>query len=48
MEVGADPDQCGKLNFWLFGFRKAASGGRIFLRRDDEVGGFSEKASVAR
>ena len=24
-EVGADLGQCGKLNFWLYGFRKAAS-----------------------
>ena len=24
-EGGAEPGQCGKLNFWLYGFRKAAS-----------------------
>ena len=30
-EVGAEPGQCGKLNFWLYGFRKAASAWEDFF-----------------
>ena len=30
-EVRAKPGQCGKLNFWLYGFRKAASASEDFL-----------------
>ena len=39
-EVGAEPGQCGKLNFWLYGFRKAASAWEDFYAEVMEEAGF--------
>ena len=39
-EVGAESGQCGKLNFWLYGFRKAASAWEDFCAEVMEEAGF--------
>ena len=39
-EVGARPGRCGKLNFWLYGFRKAASAWEEFYAKVLENMGF--------
>ena len=45
-EVGAEPGQCGKLNFWLYGFRKAASAWEDFYAEVMEEAGFSKRCWV--
>ena len=40
IEAGAKPGQCGKLNFWLYGFRKAASAWEDFCAKVLEDMGF--------
>ena len=38
-ECGAPPGMCGKLNFWLYGFRKAASAWEsLYSEKLEEVG----------
>ena len=45
-EVGAEPGQCGKLNFWLYGFRKAASAWEDFYVEVMGGGRFSKRCWV--
>ena len=46
-EVGAEAGQCGKLNFWLYGFRKAASAWEDFYAEVMEMAGFQRGVGCA-
>ena len=39
-EVGAELGQCGMLNFWLYGFREAASAWKVYFDEGMEEAGF--------